>query len=148
MLSKKQRDELNKIFKKQGVVLAYLFGSAAKKKLGPLSDIDISILFSEKIKTDEYFDKELQIASEIGSLFKIDRVDVINLKTVRNPFLRHRVVFEGILLFLKDKKIKFQIESEIMKEYEDTKYLRETAFALMTKRIKEGKFGKSYVPSR
>ena len=148
MLSKKQREKLNKIFLKQGVVLAYLFGSAAKKKLSPLSDIDIAILFSEKIKRDEYFDKELQVASEVGSLFKIERVDVINLKTLRNPFLRHRAVFEGILLFLKNKKLKFQIESETMKEYEDTKYLRETAFALMTKRIKEGRFGKPYVPSR
>jgi len=61
-LIKKHQIELERIFKKEEVILAYLFGSAARKKVGPLSDIDIAVLFSEKVKKDDYFDKRLKLA--------------------------------------------------------------------------------------
>lgn len=137
--------KLNKILGKNQVILAYLFGSAAEEKLTPLSDVDIAILFSEKVKEKDHFDKELNLASEIGSLFKIDKVDVINLKTIRDPLLKHNAVFKGKTIFVKNKKLKFKIEKQIMKEYEDTKYLRKTAYKIMEKQIKKGTFGKPII---
>lgn len=145
MKIKQNEKNLEKILKKEGVVLAYLFGSAAREKMGPLSDIDIAVLFSDKVKKDDYFDKALHLATEIGRLFKINRVDIINLKTTRSPLLRHEAVFSGRLIFAKDKETQFQIESQIMKEYEDTKHLREVQNKIMSRQIKEGTFGKPLI---
>lgn len=138
----KNKKALEKIFKKEGVILAYLFGSAVREKTGPLSDIDIAVLFSSKIKKGDYFDKELHLATMIGRLFKIDRVDIINLETAESPLLKHEAVFGGSLIFAKDKKVRLGIENQIMKEYEDTKHLRETQNEIMRRQIKEGTFGK------
>lgn len=142
-MKKVKKEKLNKIFEENDVVLAYLFGSAAKGQTGPLSDIDIAVLFSEKVKEEDYFDKKLHLAGEIGSLFKTNRVDVINLKTVRSPLLKHNAVFEGQAIFVKDKELQFEIETKIMKEYEDTKHLRKVAYEILERHVREGTFGKA-----
>jgi predicted nucleotidyltransferase len=142
MITKQQKEKLNKIFKETHVILAYLFGSAARGRMGPLSDVDIAILFSEKVKKDDYFDRELHLATEIGKLFKIDRVDIVNLETTRSPLLKQRAVLRGTPIFIANPKRKFEIERKILQEYEDTKYLREVQNKIMEKQIKEGTFGK------
>lgn len=138
----KHQKKLNKIFKENQVALAYLFGSAARGKLTPLSDIDIAVLFLDKVKENDYFNKALRLAHEIGNVFEIDRVDVVNLKTATSPLLKHNAVFKGKLIFGKDRKKQFELESGIMKEYEDTKYLRAVQSYYLHKHIKEGTFGK------
>ena len=40
---------LAEIFTRSGVVLAYLFGSQARGETGPLSEVDIAVLFSPDI---------------------------------------------------------------------------------------------------
>ena len=137
----KEKQKLNEIFKENQVVLAYLFGSAARGEIGPLSDIDIAILFSEKIKKEDYFEKELRLATEIGKLFKIDRVDIINLETTRSPLLKQRAVLRGKPIFVVDEKKKIALERKILQEYEDTKYLRKVQGDIMKRQIKEGSFG-------
>ncbi len=138
----KHQKKLNKIFKENQVALAYLFGSAAKGKLTPLSDIDIAVLFSDKVKEEDYFNKALRLAREVGNVFEIDRVDVINLKTAASPLLKHSAVFKGKLIFGKDRKKQFELESGIMKEYEDTEHLRSVQSYYLHKHIKEGAFGR------
>ncbi|MBU4338956.1 nucleotidyltransferase domain-containing protein [Patescibacteria group bacterium] len=142
-MTEKQQKQLNEIFKENQVVLAYLFGSAARGKMTPLSDIDIAIIFSEKVKAKDYFKKELRLAHKIGNVFEIDRVDIVNLETARSPLLKHNAVFKGKFIFGKQGKNKFELESGIMKEFEDTKRLREVQDYYLYKHIKEGTFGKA-----
>jgi len=151
--TQKQQEQLNKIFVKNQVILAYIFGSAAKKELkdlGPLSDMDFAILFDKKVPEKEYFNKELRIASEIDGVFHVDRTDVINLKTVNHPLLKHNAVFDGRPIFIKDIKIRLDLEIKIMQEYEDTNYLRKTTSKIILRQIKDGTFGtvKDYVTSK
>ncbi|MBU3965324.1 nucleotidyltransferase domain-containing protein [Patescibacteria group bacterium] len=141
MLEKHQK-QLNEIFKENQVVLAYLFGSAARGKTTALSDIDIAVVFSDKAREKDYFKKELHLAHKIGNVFKIDRVDIVNLKTVKSPLLKHNAVFKGKLIFGKYGKKQFELESGIMKEYEDTKHLRAVQDYYLYKHIKAGTFGK------
>lgn len=141
-MTEKQQKKLNKIFKENQVALAYLFGSAARGKTTLLSDIDIAVLFSEKVKEEDYFNKALHLAHEIGNVFEVDRVDVINLKTTASPLLKHNAVFKGKLIFGKDRKKQFELESGIMKEYEDTEHLRAVQSYYLHKRIKEGTFSR------
>lgn len=144
----KHQKKLDKIFKENQVKLAYLFGSAARGKTTLLSDIDIAVLFSEKVKEEDYFNKALRLAHEIGNVFEVDRVDVINLKTAASPLLKHNAVFKGKLIFGKDRKKQFELESGIMKEYEDTEHLRAVQSYYLHKHIKEGAFGKGRLSPR
>jgi predicted nucleotidyltransferase len=44
IMLKYNNQKLEQIFKKHKIVFAYLFGSQASKKTGPLSDIDIAFI--------------------------------------------------------------------------------------------------------
>lgn len=144
MLEKYQK-QLNKIFKENQVVLAYLFGSAAKGKMTPLSDIDFAVVFSDKVKSKDNFKKQLNLAHEIGNVFRIDRVDIVNLETAQDSFLKHSAVFEGKLIYNKDNKKQFQTEDKIMKEYEDNRYLMDVQHYYLVKHTREGTFGKGII---
>lgn len=140
----KEQQKLNSIFKENQVALAYLFGSAAKEKEGPLSDIDFGILFSDKVKEDNYLDKRLKIASAISSVLKDKKVDVLCLNEA-SILLRHRVVFQGTPIFVLDQDLKRKFELEVLQQYEDFKYHLETGFKIMEEQIKEGRAGKPLI---
>ena len=140
MLTEQQKEKLNKIFKENQVILAYLFGSAAREKMGPLSDIDIAVLFLDKVKKEDYFDKRLKLASEIDRVLGVYKTEVICLNE-SPPLLKHRAVFYGVPIFISDLKLKRVFELRILQEYEDFKYHLETSFKIMERQIKEGAFG-------
>ncbi len=75
-------------------------------------------------------------------IFKIKQVDIVNLETVSSPLLKHNAVFRGKLIYGKNKKLQFQLESAIMKKYEDSKHLRSVQDYYLYKHAKEGTFGK------
>lgn len=141
-LIKKGRKKLEKIFKKEGVVLAYLFGSVTKGKIGHLSDVDIAVLFSEKVKKDDYFDKRLELASKIDKVLGTDKTEVVCLNQAP-PLLKHQVVFYGVPIFVSNPELKSNFEVRSLQGYEDTKYLRNVVFKAMEERIKKGSFGKT-----
>lgn len=138
--------KLTPIFKKHNVVLAYLFGSQANGKAGPLSDIDIAVVFKKKISEDNQFDLVLSLMTDIGRACEINKVDVINLNTVKEPLIRHNAVFSGTLIFDdKSRMLRFLTERSIMQEYEDTNYMREASSQILHQQIKAGLFGMAKV---
>jgi len=143
-LIKKHQKKLEKIFKKEGVVLAYLFGSAAKERMGPSSDIDVAVLFSKKVKRGDYFDKRLKLASKIDEALKAYKTEVICLNEVP-PLLKHQAVFFGIPIFISDSRTKQDFEFRVLQEYEDFDYHLQTTYKIMRKQIYEGTFGKPLI---
>jgi predicted nucleotidyltransferase len=86
------------------VNFAYLFGSLAKGKLLPLSDVDIAVYLSE---SSDVLEKKLEILGELIDILETDEIDlvilneaplVLRMKILENkklivdntPFLRHR----------------------------------------------------------
>lgn len=86
------------------VVFAYLFGSLAKGKIAPLSDVDIAVYLLEEAGLAA---RKLEILGELTYILKTDEIDLVLLNrasiTLRmkilenkrvivdnNPFLRHR----------------------------------------------------------
>lgn len=138
------------IFKKRQVALAYLFGSHARGRVTPLSDVDVAVVFADTVPRQEYFDRELELMGDIGPVFHVDRVDIVNLETCRSPLLKHRAVFYGKPLYSTDESRRFSIERRIMREYEDTEHIRETQYQIMRRHLKNKTFGKPeiYVPTR
>src|SRR3989344_4750085 len=137
---------LNKdFFTRHKVMLAYVFGSFAYGTVTPLSDLDIAVVFDKKAPDKEHFDRRLRLSYEIGKLTEMDRVDVVDLEAVRNPLLKHDAALEGKVLFSKNKEFQREFELRTLQEYEDTKYLRETQYAIMRRHIKKGTFGKPLI---
>jgi len=114
------KNQLAEIFKKQKVVLGYLFGSQAKGKIGPLSDIDIAVYFKEAITSDERFDLRLKILGELADLFKTDDIDLVVLNDAP-PLLAHRILKEGVLIFSDNDKKRLEFEVKAVLKYLDWK---------------------------
>jgi len=51
---------LDEVFERHGVMLAYLYGSQARGDAGPLSDVDVAVLFIPDVPERERFSYVLQ----------------------------------------------------------------------------------------
>jgi len=120
VIEQSQKKQLSKIFKKQKVILAYLFGSQAKGKIGPLSDIDIAISFGESVQANERFELRLETLGQLTDLFKTDKIDLVVLNDAP-PLLIHRILKEGILIFSDNHKKRLEFEVKAVLKYLDWK---------------------------
>lgn len=104
--------------KKPEVLLVFLFGSAANRKMAEGSDIDIGILFESR--PDVYEINKLK--SELNAIFKRD-IDIAVLNSA-SPILKMQVLKNGVLVFAKDKKIYHQFYVDAINQYDDLKQTR------------------------
>jgi predicted nucleotidyltransferase len=111
------------VFKRHGVVLAYLFGSQARGEAGPLSDVDIAVLFESAILREERFQKILQLMVELGNLLERDDVEVIDLDQA-SPLLRHRAYYFGKRVYSVNEATRVGFELKALRDYVDTEPLR------------------------
>ena len=98
MITDEHLSELRAIFVKHGVVLAYLFGSQAEGRAGPLSDIDLAALLAPEISSIERFRVQLDLIGDCGHLFQRNDVEVIILNEAP-PLLAYEVIRNGKLLY-------------------------------------------------
>ena len=122
-----------KIFKKMGIQTIYLFGSYAKGKIHPMSDFDIGVVFD---KPEKYRDDTMRPYLKLYDIFtdvlpkeylkkrlkmKAHEFDLVFLQFA--PIrLQFNAIKDGITLYEKDKKKKFDYKEYIMKRYCDLKY--------------------------
>ena len=104
--------------KKSEVLLVFLFGSAASRKMAEGSDIDIGILFEFQLD----FYKVNEFKNELSSMFKRE-IDIANLNSA-SPVLKMQVLKNGVLVFAKDKKIYNQFYVDAINQYDDLKQTR------------------------
>jgi predicted nucleotidyltransferase len=93
-----------------GVLFAYLFGSASRGRLGPLSDVDVAVHLDD---TCDPLEARLEAIGRATAHLRTDKVDVVVLNQApialvgrilqsrrvlcdRDPFRRHR--FESLTL--------------------------------------------------
>ncbi len=128
-MKQKLKKRLAEIFKKKMVDFAYLFGSQAKGRTGPLSDIDIAVYFDEKVPSNERFDTRMELLGELMDLFKTNDIDLVVLNDAP-PLLSDRILKDGILIFSENDKIRLDYEVKTTLKYLDwkpylTKYTEE-----------------------
>jgi len=132
-----------------GVIVGYLFGSVMRGTMGPRSDIDVAVFFDNtQIPETEQFKETLALSADIAQAFSVENVDVINLNSQTNPVLRYEAVVNGEAIFVKDPSVKTQLARAILREYENTRYLRETSYRILREQIKSGLFGRAPVKSQ
>lgn len=114
---------LDEIFERRGVALAYLYGSQARGDAGPLADVDVAVLFGPDVPESERFKRVLRLIGELGSVFRRNDVYVVDLAEA-SPLLRHRVYYDGRVLYCTDDAIRVRFETTALRDYVDTKPLR------------------------
>lgn len=132
---------LRTLFESHQVKLAYLFGSQAHGTAGPLSDIDLAIVFDRNLSIQDQKQKLETLNQALSTLLKTDHIDLVNLASTTDPLLKHRAVFSGQCLYAPNRQARFQLERAIMQDYEDTRSLRTTQYRLMQQRLTADTFG-------
>jgi uncharacterized protein len=110
---------------------AYLFGSFAKGKTTPLSDVDIAIYLSDKKKL---LFRKIEIFGELTNILKTDEIDLVLLNTA--PLTLKMKILENKQVII-DKKpfLRYRFESLVMREYFDFSFLEK---AILEKRFLHG----------
>lgn len=125
-----------KKLKKEGVVLAYLFGSQVSGFTHRESDVDIAVLLKKEIEPQKYFDKSLKLERLFKEIYpqKERQVTILN---EASSFLKHEVIKNSELIFCADEKERIKFHMDTIHSYEDTRPLREIQYFYLKKRIKE-----------
>ncbi len=111
--------------------LVYLFGSLAKGRSTPLSDIDIGILVS---KDCQFFNLRIELIVKFMDVLH-DEVDVVILDNA--PLLLKFEIIKGLILFQRDDRTRIEFEVKVRNEYYDTQYLRLVQSKYLFERIGE-----------
>jgi len=80
------------------VKLAYLFGSAARGNMGPMSDYDFAIFLDNK-DVQEATRIRFELMEKISSALATNSIDVVMLDITGSPELKYNILQEGKLIF-------------------------------------------------
>lgn len=101
--------------KDEDVLLAYLFGSAARNEAQPISDVDIAVLLRENS-----LEKQAEILWKVANALHVpeDRIDIVDLSRA-DVYLKYNILKEGVKLV--DRGIGEEIEREISELYPEAR---------------------------
>jgi len=131
---------IKKIFKKNKVVFAYIFGSAVKEGLTKLSDIDFAVFLDKAISKSKYCNIRLLILDQLGRVIKNKPLDIAILNN-SSPLLAQLVILKGKIIFCEDEDLRIRFQLKSLKEFDDAFYLRKVYYRYLEERVKEDKLG-------
>lgn len=126
---------IKKLNQESDVVLAYVFGSYARRRITPLSDFDLAVLLDDNISTTMLLDKERELFSIVSKILKTDEIDLIILNSVPVE-LQFAVLKEGNLIFCKDDLKRIEFRESVVSNYIQTRPLRQEIYYHLQDRIK------------
>lgn len=112
---------LQVLFKRQPILFAYLFGSRAQGRTGPLSDTDIAFYPQKSLSRSQRFEFRLRLLGQIIDVLRDDKVDLVDLTEAPLP-LRFQAIQPARLLFSRDERKRIRFELRTMSEYFDRQY--------------------------
>jgi len=120
--------------KEEKILLAYLFGSAARGEMTSLSDIDIGILFNSGINAMRRYDLKLEIMGEISSACGINKIDIIDMEK-GSTLLNYNIIKHAKILKSEDENMRVHFETSLLSKYLDEKYYLQRHTDQLLKRI-------------
>ncbi|MGI8426524.1 MAG: type VII toxin-antitoxin system MntA family adenylyltransferase antitoxin [Actinomycetota bacterium] len=120
------------------VLVAYLFGSWARGKSGPLSDVDIAVLLNPE---SDPWKRRLALLATVAQVVGSEKADVVILNEA-SVDLGYRVLRDGIVLVSKDEPARIGHWVRTVDRYLDMAPFRRTIAEGLSNRIREGKFGR------
>jgi predicted nucleotidyltransferase len=128
-------EKIRHVLKKEAnIVIAYLFGSAARDEMTSLSDIDIGILFNSRINAMRRYDVKLELMGEISSASGLNRVDIVDMEK-GSVLLNYNIIKNGKILKSNDENLRVRFETSILSRYLDEKYYLQRHTDQLLKRI-------------
>ena len=97
------------------VLFSYIFGSLAKGRQLPLSDVDIAVYLAE---TFDVTDDKLEILGKLIGILQTDEIDLVVLNTAGLPLIMH-VLRNKKIIVDKDPFARHIFESLMMRKYFD-----------------------------
>jgi len=122
--------------KQKRVKLAYLFGSVAEGKEGKLSDVDLAVFLDESLSKLERFNLQLKLISELTSILKTDRIDLVIMNDAPLT-LNYEIIKANHPLLVRDKGQKIDFEHRILSCYLDRRYYDKRWTAEFLKNVAE-----------
>lgn len=137
----KKKKVINKLLQGNGVVLSYLFGSQATSKTTVLSDVDIAVLFSQKVRREEYGDRQKKLIGDFIGVLERNDVDVVILNVA--PSLVRYEAIGGYLFYCRSNRERVDFQVQAVRDYMETKEIRRVQWEAFKKRIAQETNGKS-----
>lgn len=123
------KNKIKKIAQKYGLKIVLLFGSQAKGRSHPQSDLDLAFYPQKKVD-------EQKLYEEFTHLFRRADIDLINFKENHNHLLRYQILSEGIPLYESRPGLKSTMEWQSFFDYVDFKKYYDSLDKLLTKKLK------------
>ncbi len=135
-----QFEQLAKYFEKRGdIAVAYLFGSQAQGKGSPLSDLDIGILFNDRVSPEDYFQARLHLIRELSGLLQSNNIDVVVLNQAP-VLLSYNIIAARKILFESDQTARIGFETGVIDRYLDAQRFRQIRREYLKEQIQRGDF--------
>jgi hypothetical protein len=122
------------------VAFAYLFGSVAKGRSGPLSDVDVAVYLSPTGDARSRFKRRLQLMSKLSKTLKRGEVDVVPLQDAPVD-LAFEILKHGKLIFSKDDEAKVTFVFEALRKYHDEAWRRKFEWEVIREELEKGTYG-------
>ncbi len=122
---------------RQEIAVAYLFGSAARRRAGEGSDLDLAVLVAPP--PEDPLAYRTRLAEDLAGRCGV-RVDVVLAASVP-PVLATRIVREGRILLSRDESARVRFETEALRRYFDTARMRAELDRALLADLREGRLG-------
>lgn len=121
---KQRLAQLIPLFEREGVQLAYLFGSLGQGQPG--HDVDLAILTRSELA--------FRLRGAITECLGTERLDLVDLRRA-SPVLRFEILRTGQLLYAADQALSERFEMATLQVYQDTAWLRRQQRAYLRERM-------------
>jgi predicted nucleotidyltransferase len=126
--------------RQRDVLAAYLFGSLARGRALPSSDVDIAVLLKSGLDAERSVESQLQLEADLERIS--ERPVQVTILNSASPFLAYQVVRDGVLIFERDRSERIAFQVRTLKMYFDLQPRLESLQQAAIKRIKEVGLGK------
>jgi len=120
---KEDNNKIKIIADKYGVNTLYLFGSQTSGDTHKNSDYDFAVQFNGNVNDEDYFDIKLRLATDLGRLYKNEKVDILVLNSKKTSIvIKYRAIKTGRIIYTKNDIERSRLEHKLMTNYLDRKY--------------------------
>ena len=127
---------LNQLFQQNPVDAAYLSGSlASRATFGEMADVDIAILLTRQIATDQFLDYQFYFLSELTKRLESEALDVVILNQA-SMLLKLQVIKYGQILYSRDEKKRAAFEAQAVLQYLDFRQMDDLQNSALSRRLR------------
>lgn len=114
------KPRITEFAEKYGLTLVVLFGSQVTGQTHKESDVDVAYMSERKLS----FNDEALLNTDLTTIFRNDKVSLVNMKTA-SPLLLKQIVINVMVLYEKSSSIFNEMYLYALKKYDDAKPLFE-----------------------